>query len=57
MSKLKFYKFTKILVYMSKKICENCKYEDYDLFGLPCKDCIIGINDKWEPKDAKTEEY
>ena len=40
-----------------KKICENCKYEDYDLFGLPCKDCLITTNDKWEPKDAETEEY
>jgi len=34
------------------KICENCKYEDIGVFDKPCRDCIIGINDKWEPKDA-----
>jgi len=34
-----------------KKICENCKYEDVGIFEIPCRDCRIDINDKWEEKD------
>ena len=37
-----------------KRICENCKYEDFELFEPPCRDCLIATNDKWEPKDAET---
>ena len=39
------------------RICENCKYEDIGLWELPCRDCVITTNDKWEPKDAETKRY
>lgn len=35
-----------------KRVCETCKYEDYDLFGEPCRSCEIGPNQNWEPKEV-----
>ena len=38
-----------------KKVCENCKYEDYGLFEVPCRNCLIETNDLWEAKNDEND--
>lgn len=33
------------------RVCENCLYENTDLFVEPCRSCIIATNSNWEPKN------
>ena len=36
---------------MIKKSCENCKYNEYTMQELPCKDC--GFESNWINKTVK----
>ena len=39
---------------MTKKICQNCRYEDVDLDEYPCVACrIVMHNNKWEAKEEE----
>ena len=39
-----------------KRICENCKYEDVNMWiDEPCISCIIETNSNWEEKDDEDD--